>query len=308
MDLNIYLFHRISPEANPQWPPVTPEHFERIVAHLSKNYHVVQLEDYLLNPGEQRVRKPQASIVFDDGYKDILTYAAPVLSKYNMPYSVYVVTDCADTGLPTWTYQLDWLFATTKMLEVPTKPELSTDEFQVRKWNSDLDRISYGQSLKAYLKNAPNGEQVRLIKHFKTTFYDVELDGGLMLNWEELRQLPSENCQIGSHTRSHPILTNLENEKLIEAELAYSRDRIKAELGQYPSTISYPNGNFNNSIVKIAKKIGYKIGLTVEQRRYLSKADDVMNIPRIQLYEESMVKTILRMNGTVEKVKKIFIK
>ncbi|MBK7956947.1 MAG: polysaccharide deacetylase family protein [Bacteroidetes bacterium] len=33
---------------------------------------------------------------FDDGYLDNLEYAAPILAKYKVPASFYVVTDCID--------------------------------------------------------------------------------------------------------------------------------------------------------------------------------------------------------------------
>ena len=43
--------------------------------------------------------------MFDDGYKDNIEYAAPILRQFKCPASFYVVTDCIDRNVPTWTYR-----------------------------------------------------------------------------------------------------------------------------------------------------------------------------------------------------------
>ncbi|MEI2824763.1 MAG: polysaccharide deacetylase family protein, partial [Chitinophagaceae bacterium] len=58
--------------------------------------------------------KKIATVLFDDGYKDNLEMAAPILSKYKCPASFYVVTDCIDRNIPTWTYILDDRFSKTR--------------------------------------------------------------------------------------------------------------------------------------------------------------------------------------------------
>ena len=61
-------------------------------------------------------------ILFDDGYKDNLDFAAPILSRYQCPASFYVVTQCIDQNIPTWTYQVDYLFQYTRQTSPFAEP------------------------------------------------------------------------------------------------------------------------------------------------------------------------------------------
>ena len=305
MEINIYLFHRVSPHKDEYWPPVSPKHFERIVGYLTENYQVVQLEKFLTESGEYSGKKPIAAIVFDDGYKDILIYATPILEKYKVAYSIYVVSNCVDTGLPPWTYQLDWIFSQSRFLELNQDSDQLPEELRNTRWSSHRDRAAYGQRVKGYLKKQSNDERLRIFNHFKDSFEDVDFEKNLMLTWKDLLELQNADCHIGSHSKSHPILTNIKNAEDIASELKFSRARIREKLGKSPISISYPNGNYNALITEIAAKEGYQIGLAVGQKSYVVGRDSIMSIPRVQLYEESMLKTKLRMKGIVEKAKNL---
>ena len=110
MIVRIFLFHRISPVRDVLWDPIDPDHFENILKYIIKKYSVLQLEDFFLNRYNQKFKKPIACIVFDDGYKDFINYALPILYKHKCPTSLYIVTECADKNIPPWTYVLDYMF------------------------------------------------------------------------------------------------------------------------------------------------------------------------------------------------------
>src|SRR5438045_4375919 len=105
-----FLFHRVSDKSDVLWPPMHPILFEKIIKFLTYNYEVGLLEDLLENPLAFQNKKSIATVLFDDGYKDNLEVAAPILLRYKCPASFYVVTDCIDKGIPTWTYITDHFF------------------------------------------------------------------------------------------------------------------------------------------------------------------------------------------------------
>jgi len=54
----------------------------------------------------------------------------------------------------------------------------------------------------------------------------------------------------------------------------------------------------------LSKKAGYKFGLAVKQKLFNPSTDNFFEIPRIELYNESWLKTRLRISNTLEHIKK----
>src|SRR5687767_9198859 len=97
-----FLFHRVSEEKDELWPPMTPALFDRIIQLLTKKYRVVGLEDFQEGLSTDGKGRKLATVLFDDGYKDNIEYAAPILKKYHCHASFYIVTNCIDKNIPTW--------------------------------------------------------------------------------------------------------------------------------------------------------------------------------------------------------------
>lgn len=68
--------------------------FEEELAFLAGNRQVLPLAA-LLN-GEFEAGKPAVSITFDDGFRSVLTAAAPMLERYGFPATVFVTTRWLD--------------------------------------------------------------------------------------------------------------------------------------------------------------------------------------------------------------------
>ena len=77
----------------------------------------------------------------------------------------------------------------------------------------------------------------------------------LPMSWEELRALGERGWEIGSHTRSHPHLTELGDEELRD-ELAGSRAECEARLGAC-ATLAYPYGDQDVRVREAARDAGY---------------------------------------------------
>ena len=79
------------------------------------------------------------------------------------------------------------------------------------------------------------------------------------LGWDELRGLQDRGWEIGSHTRTHARLLGVDHARLAD-ELAGSRKRIEAELGQPCRTIAYPFGEADERVIAAAGDAGYDAG------------------------------------------------
>jgi len=67
----------------------------------------------------------------------------------------------------------------------------------------------------------------------------------------------SENFEIGSHTLTHPYLTKIPISDA-EREITESKKRLEKILGREVVGLSYPSGDHNDEIARLAEEAGYK--------------------------------------------------
>ncbi len=298
-----FLFHRVNPKRDPLWDPMDVALFEKCIRYISKTHEVVLIED-LVASDKIHSKNKYATIMFDDGYKDNIAYAAPILETYKCKASFYVVSDCIDNNTPTWTHVLEHLFQFTNKVEINIDFGFLPLELKVNQLKSKEERIAYVFKLKPFLKKLSHGDRNKVLDKITQTYTDVELPQ-LMMNWNDLNELKNAGHYIGSHSVTHAMLGTMSDEKEIKNELELSGNKIKEHLGYFPQTISYPVGSFNEVTKRLAKDAGYKIGLAVKQKVYDPSKTDIFEIPRIELYNEPWWKTRLRITNTLENVKSL---
>ena len=89
----ILLYHRIAtPTQDPLMLCVSPEHFERHLVFLKKNYDIISLRELSQRLANGKIKGNEMAITFDDGYQDNLTKALPLLEKYNLPATIFITT------------------------------------------------------------------------------------------------------------------------------------------------------------------------------------------------------------------------
>lgn len=305
-EIKVLLFHRVSPVRDPLWDPMDPILFRKIIAYIARKYEIFFIEE-LHTIDFSKVKKPIAALTFDDGYYDFLEYALPIMQEYRAKSSLYIVTDCINKNEATWTYNVDYLFNHTQKIKLDLGAfQNNLGEFSTTNSNSKDELIQYGKKLKQFLKKVPNNKRQEIIEHIKTTFDDVALPSNMMLSWEQLKQFDKNLVCIGSHTKSHPPLATIDNEEELLTELQDSYNQIHSQLGYYPYTISYPVGSYNQKVIECSKKVGYQMGLAVDFKIYNPKIHTNFTIPRLELYNESYIKTLLRAEGIYYKIKNLF--
>lgn len=76
----------------------------------------------------------------------------------------------------------------------------------------------------------------------------VDVADPFFMSWDEIRLVFKAGWEIGSHTVTHPALTNMEDVEIV-GELALSRDRIEAEIGSPPKAFASPFGEYDEQIL-----------------------------------------------------------
>ena len=103
-----------------------------------------------------------------------------------------------------------------------------------------------------------------------------------LLSADGLKEVASRGIEIGSHTASHPALTELPPERL-GAELAGSGERLEALGLRRPRAFSYPFGLWNERLAREVEAAGYEVAFTVERGAVDAKCDRYA-LPRVAVH------------------------
>lgn len=88
----ILMYHSVS--ESPSRLAVIPELFEKQIAHIAKNYRPILLSELIHRLKDNKDISKCVCVTFDDGYEDNYLNAFPVLKKYNVPATIFSITNC----------------------------------------------------------------------------------------------------------------------------------------------------------------------------------------------------------------------
>jgi peptidoglycan/xylan/chitin deacetylase (PgdA/CDA1 family) len=129
----------------------------------------------------------------------------------------------------------------------------------------------------------------------EATAYPNELT---TMTWDQLRDLVDRNVEIGSHTLSHPHLTELSDAEL-DRELRESRERIETELGRRCLFVAYPYGDDDERVHRAARAAGYEAGFAAPGRLV---PPSVHALPRVGIFRgDGIVRVTLKTTGLVRR-------
>jgi peptidoglycan/xylan/chitin deacetylase (PgdA/CDA1 family) len=104
------------------------------------------------------------------------------------------------------------------------------------------------------------------------------------MNWEELRQLAGSGWEVGSHTCTHPVLTEIDP-GAAASELSRSKAACEAEIGARCRSVAYPLGAWDETVTEAARGAGYEFGVTLGDRLLGPLGlRDPLTIPRDGVY------------------------
>jgi peptidoglycan/xylan/chitin deacetylase (PgdA/CDA1 family) len=94
-----------------------------------------------------------------------------------------------------------------------------------------------------------------------------------LLSEQVLETLPSDLVAIGSHTKTHPMLTRL-SEVEARRELLESRGKLERLLHRQVRLLSFPYGDFDEQIIKWSREAGYQRVFTILPKMALTRSDE----------------------------------
>jgi len=225
---------------------VSPSDFEEQIEQLSDSYEVVSLDKAM----EADISEDLAVVTFDDGYKNNLTNAVPILERYDMPATFYISTSFVNGKLP-----YEYVVADAVLTE--NSIDITLDGNQIHeKLESTSSRLTAFQKVKRLAKTSP---EVRRDIFRKLPSGEGELS---MLEPDDIRELDSHPLMtVGAHGHRHLPLASV-SESTMENEIDQCTAAIEEILGHTVSHFSYPYGSNNAEVRKKVREVGYETAVT----------------------------------------------
>jgi peptidoglycan/xylan/chitin deacetylase (PgdA/CDA1 family) len=202
------------------------------------------------------------AITVDDGYHDFWLNAHPVFSMYEIPVTVFVVTDFVDGRRWPWWDEVKYMFAHTSRASL---------QFAGGQVDIQGDRKSAAHKVTEGLKQMPHAEFLSQLATLEQ-WLDVQVPEHAPaeyapLSWESVRKLAGAGVEFGVHTRTHPILSKLTDVTRLCEEIAGSKRRLEEELTIPSLHFSYPNGTYDDydaRTLAVVQKCGFATAVTAE--------------------------------------------
>ncbi|MEO6830707.1 MAG: polysaccharide deacetylase family protein [Chitinophagaceae bacterium] len=284
--ITVLCLHRVTEEEDFFWPPMKPNTFERLLRHCQKHYEVTDFAHISQNPS-----KPQLILSFDDGYYDFMEYALPLLLKYNLPCNHNVVINCLNQIEIIWTQRFNILCNHLRHQKLAGQLLLELADTKFSEQTTDWMGI-YFATFHALLQ-MPKQERFQHLEAWEKT-YAVPHGKVKMMNWNDVALAQQQGVSFGSHTVSHDALPTL-SPKDLEKELLLSKELIESRTGKTCDVLSLPNGQSSSEVVEMAKQVGYKYVLFLDEHLYRRQPHNPQLVSRINMVEEAAAMMQLRM-------------
>jgi peptidoglycan/xylan/chitin deacetylase (PgdA/CDA1 family) len=287
----ILTLHHVRPPRPDRFQPnrlleVTPQFLENVVQLLRRSpLDLVSLDEMHRRLTAGDVQRRFVCITVDDGYRDTLQWAYPILKRHEVPFCVYIPTTFPDRLGELW-----WL-AIEAVVARNTRVSLLVDgKERGFECASVADKRHLFNQLYGWARGFATEDELRRAVRDLSARYQVDIGSfceELCMGWDELAELAADPLvTIGAHTVNHVMLAKVP-EKTARSEMEMSRSVIEAALCVRPDHLSYPIGD-NTAAgpreFRIATDLGFKTAVTTRPGVLFGEhRDHLTALPRISL-------------------------
>ena len=289
--LTVLLYHRVLSQLDPLQPYMPDAaQFDAQLAGLAQVFRIVPLEDALSRLRAGTLPPRALSITFDDGYRDNIDLASPILMRHGLTATFFIATGFLDGGR----MMHDTVIETIRRL-----PDQTLD----LEWIGMGKRPIVDLGLRLALINEFVGKvkylpfQERLLACERLGFEaQSALPSNLMMTSKQVRRLAESGMSVGAHTHDHPILARIPSDEAW-TQIVKSRDVLTSVLGSVPALFAYPNGkpnaDYGSSHVELVKRSGFSGAVSVSAG-VATRNSDQFQLPRFVPWDRNPKRLVLR--------------
>ncbi len=179
---------------------------------------------------------PFVALTFDDGYRDLVEHAVPILERHRAPFVAFVTSGFAERTARLWWLELEEAVRAGTRIEAAglVLPAASPDEkavaFRTLYWHLRGGSEERLREVVARLAERAGIDCRALVRR-------------LCLDWDGVRALAQHPlCTVGAHTLTHPMLAKHPAD-VVRREMEEGRRRIEIKIGLPVRHFSYPVGD-----------------------------------------------------------------
>jgi peptidoglycan/xylan/chitin deacetylase (PgdA/CDA1 family) len=259
----ILMLHHVRPWQERDFAPnrlleITPDFLDSALRHVkARGFDIISLDaalERIKTPGE----RPFVVLTFDDGYRDNVEHALPVLEKHAAPFTMFVTSGFVDRTARLWWIELEEAIRRLDRVSVDGLELATASAAEKERAHAIIYR-----SLRA-------GPEERLLDVCARLCAEAGIEpfgipAALCLDWDGIRKLSQHPlATIGVHTLTHPMLAK-HPETFVRTELGESRSRIEAAIGKPAHHLAYPVGDPTSAGPRefaMARKLGFVSAVT----------------------------------------------
>ena len=235
--LTVVMFHRILPldsdayRHSEQEYAISTDAFERCLAFFARHYNVVSLTAVeRAAAGGERLAPHPLLITFDDGWRDNLVHAEPILKRHRMKATLFINVDAVNQSERRW-----WQDA---LVDVVQHDPAAAEAVGLP---SDLFRAI------SVLLKMPADRRMAAISSGKAWVPGERQ----MMTPDDVRLLDPTVWDVGSHGMSHAPLTEVADPA---HELVASGAALSGWLRSPVRSFSFPHGRHSPAILALARR------------------------------------------------------
>jgi len=268
------MYHGVSEDEEDYqaWTLIKRTSFQQQVEFLKQNFDCITIDEALDRSGSNQ-KRPGVVVTFDDGYRNNLEIALPVLERFKVPASVYISTQHVIERRLFWP---DVIWIAAKRSGV-SKIDLShiNNSFGIYPINKAGDPLQgKGWEILENVKmlNPKRQELIvqAIVDAFKnaqgSTEFEIENESSVFtpLTPEQVGVFSSHPLiTVGAHSHCHNLLDKIPLEQA-GVSIEKSKKILERLTDSAVHHFAYPNGNFNQDIVNIVKAKGFKSAVSVQ--------------------------------------------
>jgi len=307
----VLMYHGVVPDDFPidSWTLLKESEFRLQMDILKACYDITTIDEAFKSFGEKNQGKPKAVVTFDDGYRNLYYSAYPILRKYKIPATIFLVTDYSNRNKLFWFDKI--------ILAMQKFKSLNTDKADIRHACVSPDRVNKDrwerkQHILEYLKQFCDSDRELISERMfsKLQIGESTLESLYVLKAEQIRNMTnSELIEFGSHTHNHKLL-NQQHAGQAEDSIHSSIKVLNQLTGNNCRHFAYPNGDYTSETISVLKKLGFLAAFTTREGRW-NYWDNRFEIPRISVGSyDSPLEFVLKISGFHSRLKNLkrFIK